>query len=75
MSSFSAHRQQAGTNRAATLIWQVRGSNCQAFAWDADDPLQLPTLLFIDVVDLSRPLDPDLRWEIERDGVVLRGRL
>lgn len=53
----------------------VRGGNCRAFAWEADDPMYLPTLLFIDVVNLDKPLDPVLRREIERDGIALRGRL
>lgn len=50
----------------------VKGGNIAAFAADVDE--DLPTLLMFDVVDLDRPVQPELLAEIEKDGIELYSR-
>lgn len=47
----------------------VSGGNIAAFAADVDE--ELPTLLMFDVVNLDRPVQPELLAEIEKDGIEL----
>ena len=47
----------------------VKGGNTTAFALGIDDAVQ--TLLLFDIVDLGKPVQPELLHEIQRDGVIL----
>ena len=47
----------------------AEGGNITAFALDVDE--KTPTLLIFDVVDLSMPIQVELRQNITRDGKVL----
>lgn len=51
----------------------VRGGDTLTFALEVDDAVG--TLLFIDVVDLGKRVQPELLESIQREGVVLRGKL
>ncbi len=47
----------------------VYDGNCARFSLDVDD--ETYTLLSYDVVNMSRPVDDELRESIEREGIVL----
>ena len=47
----------------------VSGGDCARFALDVEE--ETSTLLFFDLVDLGSPIQPELRENIQRDGVVL----
>lgn len=47
----------------------VKGGNIAAFAADVDE--EIPTLLMFDVVDLDKPVQPELLAEIAKDGIEL----
>ena len=47
----------------------AEGGDITAFALDVDE--KIPTLLMFDVVDLSMPIQVELRQNITRDGKVL----
>nr|WP_325183657.1 nucleotidyltransferase domain-containing protein [uncultured Oscillibacter sp.] len=47
----------------------IRGGGTTAFILSVDEAVQ--TLLLFDVVDLGKPVQPELLAEIERDGVVI----
>ena len=47
----------------------VQGGNTAAFILGVDDAVQ--TLLMFDIVDLGKPVQPELLAEIKRDGVVI----
>ena len=47
----------------------VLGGDYAAFSLDVDE--ETSTLLMFDVVDLSLPIQPELREAIERDGVTI----
>ena len=47
----------------------IRGGDTTAFILSVDEAVQ--TLLLFDVVDLGKPVQPELLAEIERDGVVI----
>lgn len=47
----------------------IQGGNPAQFILNADD--EVHTLLRFDIVDLGKPVQPELLKEIKRDGVVL----
>lgn len=47
----------------------IQGGDTVAFAAGADE--DIPTLLMFDVVDLDKPVQPELLEEIRKDGVVI----
>lgn len=51
----------------------IQGGDFVGFSLRADEEIR--TLLFIDVVELNRSVQPELLESIRRDGVVLRGKL
>lgn len=51
----------------------VQGGNTVEFALAADEEIR--TLLFIDVVNLNKRVQPELLSSIRREGVVLVGQL
>ncbi|MCI9442500.1 MAG: nucleotidyltransferase domain-containing protein [Ruminococcus sp.] len=59
-----------GTNRERSDIdLAVSGGDITRFSVNIDEEIR--TLLMFDVVDLDAPVQPALREEISRDGVVL----
>lgn len=51
----------------------VRGGDTLSFALDADEKIR--TLLFIDVVNLNKSVQPELMHSIRREGVALVGQI
>ena len=47
----------------------VEGGDILNFRFEMDE--ELPTLLFVDVIDLSEKLNENFLSEIKRDGVIL----
>lgn len=47
----------------------VYGGNAARFALDIDE--SAPTLLFFDVVDMSKPVTDELRHSIENEGTIV----
>ena len=59
-----------GDNRERSDIdLAIFGGDTAEFLLSADEEIQ--TLLMFDIVDLGKPVQPALRAEIERDGVIL----
>lgn len=53
----------------------ARGGNVVMFALEADDPTKVRTLRRIQVTNLDRPVPQDIMAAIQKQGVILRGRL
>lgn len=59
-----------GDNRERSDIdLAIQGGDTVTFAASANE--DIPTLLMFDVVDLDKPVQPELLEEIRRDGVVI----
>lgn len=59
-----------GTNREHSDIdLAIQGGDTVTFAASVDE--DIPTLLFFDVVDMDKPVQPELLGEIRKDGVVI----
>ena len=59
-----------GTNRERSDIdLAIQGGDSAKFILGAED--EVHTLLLFDIVDLGKPVQPELLREIEKDGVVL----
>lgn len=62
-------RARGDNHERSDIDLAIQGGNTTRFSLDADD--EVYTLLFFDIVDLEKPVQPELLKEIERDGVVL----
>ena len=62
-------RARGDNHERSDIDLAIQGGNTTRFSLDADD--EVYTLLFFDIVDLGKPVQPELLKEIERDGVVL----
>ena len=62
-------RARGDFRRESDIDLAVSGGNAERFSLDADE--MTSTLLKYDVVNLDRPLRPELREAIEREGKVL----
>ena len=62
-------RARGDNHERSDIDLAIQGGNTTRFSLDADDDVY--TLLFFDIVDLEKPVQPELLKEIERDGVVL----
>ena len=51
----------------------VRGGDCDRFALDVDE--ETSTLLMFDIVNLDRPVQPELLESIRKDGKLLYAKI
>lgn len=62
-------RARGDNQERSDIDLAIQGGDTTRFALDVDDKVW--TLLLFDIVDLGKPVQPELLREIEKDGVVL----
>jgi len=60
-------RARGDNHERSDIDLAIEGGDTAAFSCDVD--YEVPTLLMFDVVDLERPVSPDLLASIEREGI------